>query len=695
MAIPKVREQDIVAALKYIEENGVPTQNMSTKYELVTEDGKTYPPKYVIAVARHLATGEEIATGDFNAVEAKSFLQGKGFAIETKQEKFELTITADRVVSTDERFTMDNLSLGDNYKPLGALFRKANGEEIRRSYSKGERRNSNQTMPRIACQVFEKQLAAMPIESKENFPVCKYNPASEVIRGIYASVDEFREHRKTIEYLVYSYDNGRQFVFYCWNVFSTIIFVQECLKRFGEPGDQMILTYREKDEQEEQEATAEAAAQEELVQQFKGYQNPYSAMLIESKNLIFRGAPGTGKSYLAKEIAADIISNGYYEKYTQLSDEQRKQVEFVQFHPSYDYSDFVEGLRPKVNDDGTMGFELQDGIFKKFVARARKNYEDSQKSKEAIEKENSAQESMMDFFSSIELGVDTFKTINGNEFTITSVDDKHINISIPGNETVNKLALNVDEVRSMLESDVAFTRIKDITAFFGKTFATQAYSYDFAIYNAIKAKKGASPKAAARATELKKFIFIIDEINRGEISKIFGELFFAIDPGYRGRAGEISTQYANLHSNPDEKFYIPENVYIIGTMNDIDRSVDSFDFAMRRRFRFVELKADERLEMLAALEDEALEAEAIKRMSALNKEIAAVEDLNENYQIGASYFLKLRTLTFDQLWTDYLQPLLQEYVQGMYDEDSIMNRFAKAYGYKKPTDGDANETAQD
>ena len=129
-------------------------------------------------------------------------------------------------------------------------------------------------------------------------------------------------------------------------------------------------------------------------------------------------------------------------------------------------------------------------------------------------------------------------------------------------------------------------------------------------------------------------------------------------------------------------------------MNDIDRSVDSFDFAMRRRFRFVELKADERLEMLASLEDEVLEAEAIRRMSALNKVIADVEDLNENYQIGASYFLKLRTLTFDQLWTDYLQPLLQEYVQGMYDEDSIMNRFAKAYGYKKPTEGDANETAE-
>ena len=212
---------------------------------------------------------------------------------------------------------------------------------------------------------------------------------------------------------------------------------------------------------------------------------------------------------------------------------------------------------------------------------------------------------------------------------------------------------------------------------------------------AIKAKKSTISKAKAKQEELKKYIFIIDEINRGEISKIFGELFFAIDPGYRGKTGEISTQYSNLHSDPGEKFYIPENVYIIGTMNEIDRSVDSFDFAMRRRFRFVELRADERLEMLASLENEELEAEAIRRMAALNKAIAEVEDLNENYQIGASYFLKLKTLDFDQLWTDYLQPLLQEYIQGMYDEEGIMNRFVRAYGYQKPARGDANEAAQD
>ena len=489
--------------------------------------------------------------------------------------------------------------------------------------------------------------------------------------------------------LDYTYDNGRMFVIYSWNTFSTLIFVQECLKRFGDPGDQFVLIYREKDKNEIVPSNTEPP-----VQPPEEYQIPFSSILIESKNLIFRGAPGTGKSYLAKKIAADIISNGYFDDCALLSEEQKKQVEFVQFHPSYDYSDFVEGLRPKINDDGTMGFELQDGIFKKFVARARRNYEDSQKSVEVVEKEVTAQEAMEEFFSGVEFGVDTFRTINGSEFTVTSVDDRHINISIPGNAMANRLTLNLDEVRKMLESGQKFEKIKDITTFFRKTYATQGYSYDFALYQAIKSKKSTASKAKAKQEELKKYVFIIDEINRGEISKIFGELFFSIDPGYRGKVGEISTQYSNLHADPNEKFYIPENVYIIGTMNDIDRSVDSFDFAMRRRFRFVELKADECLEMLASLENEELQAEAIRRMTALNKAIVEVEDLNENYQIGAAYFLKLKTLGFDQLWTDYLQPLLQDYIQGMYDEAGIMDRFAQAYGYQKHSRGDANEAAQ-
>lgn len=694
MAIPKITRQNVLDALKYIDKNGVPFHNQSTQYDLVSDDGKKYPPKYVIAVADHIANGTSISVDTFHGTEARKRLEELGFMVEIKQEKYVLTITSDSVSSTDERFSMDNLGAGDNYKPLDVHMEKANGEVIKRNYAKGERRHSNQTMARIAFQVFEQEIASLSVEQKEAFPICKYNPSSDTICGIFPSVDEFRRRRNTIEYLTYSYGDGRQFVIYCWNIFSTIIFVQECLKRFGESGDAFVLTYRDKDEKEAEQDTVETAAQEELVQQFKGYRNPYSSMLIESKNIIFRGAPGTGKSYLAKEIAADIISNGYFDDYTLLTDEQKKQVEFVQFHPSYDYSDFVEGLRPQINADGSMGFTLQDGVFKKFVSRARKNYEDSQKSMEAIEKELSVQDAMTDFFAGIEFGVDKFQTINGNEFTVTSADDQHIYIYIPNNPEVKKLCLSADEIRQMLESGEQFSKIKDITRFFGKQYATQGYSYNFALYNAIKAKMHNSATTTAKPEELKKYIFIIDEINRGEISKIFGELFFAIDPGYRGRSGEVSTQYANLHPPTEGKFYIPENVYIIGTMNDIDRSVDSFDFAMRRRFRFIEIKADARLEMLASLDDEELEAEAIKRMTALNDEIVKVEELNENYQIGASYFLKLKNLTFDQLWTDYLQPLLQDYVQGIYDEAAIMSRFAKAYGYQKPENGNDDETTQ-
>ena len=697
MAILQITKQDILDALKYIGENGTSSYHQSDKYELAAEDGTRYSIKYVVAVAAHNANGSEINPEEIDPDEAKAFLESQGFRIETKQqENFELSITADRVESSDERFTMDDLGLGDNYKPLDAYFRKADGTVIRRTYSKNERRNSNQTLPRIACQVFEKQIDALSDEEKGNFPICQYKPDTNLIRGIYSSVDSFKKlNRNTIEYLTYDYDNDRQFVFYCWNIFSTIVFVQECLKRFGEPGDKFILTYREKDKKEKDSTATAAADHEEPVQQLIEYRNPLSAMLIESKNLILHGAPGTGKSYLAKKIAADIISGGRFDDYTLLSDAQKKQVEFVQFHPSYDYSDFVEGLRPRLNDDGTMGFALQDGIFKEFVTRARENFEDSQKSKETIEREMSVQESMAEFFSGIEFGVDTFQTINGSKFTITSLDDKYIYISIPGNASVNKLTLSLDEIKRMLASGEKFEKIKDITAFFDKKFATQAYSYDFAIYKEILKQKKKLARTTAKDTALKNYIFIIDEINRGEISKIFGELFFAIDPGYRGRAGEISTQYANMHSDPDKKFYIPENVYIIGTMNDIDRSVDSFDFAMRRRFRFVELRADEQLEMLDSLENEEKKHEAIRRMTALNREIAGVEDLNRNYQIGASYFLKLKTLTFDQLWTDHLQPLLQEYVQGMYDEENIMKKFADAYGYPKRSEGDANEPAQD
>lgn len=695
MSLPQFQKQDILKALDYIDKNGVPSHNESIKYSLMSDSGKKYPPKYVIAVARHLRYGTPITTQDFVSVDAVKRLKSLGFSFDSD---FELRITAEGVSSSDENFSLDNLSIGDSCVQIDTYFEKANGERITRHRDKGEKKKSNRSLPLLACQLYEKQLSELSDEDKASFPV--YRPTNgHLITGIYPSIEEFQKARKTIEYLAYQCKDGQQLVIYSWNVFSTVLFVQECLKRFGEPGDSFVLKYCYKNEQTETDADSpdeQAAPAPAFYEQAK-----YSKILLQSKNLIFRGAPGTGKSYLAREIATYIVSKGKTIKYDDLSADQKKQIEFVQFHPNYDYTDFVEGLRPKINDDGTMGFELKDGVFKRFVTRARRNLENSKKSNETIKKEVGVQQSISAFFSDVKFGLDKFKTITGNEFTITNVDDDHIYISIPGNATINKLTLNLDEIRKMLmASDHKFNKVKDITSFFGKSFAVQAYSYDFAIYNEIKAKKNTNLKISATSEEEKKYVFIIDEINRGEISKIFGELFFAIDPGYRGKCGEISTQYSNLHSDPDEKFFIPENVYIIGTMNDIDRSVDSFDFAMRRRFRFIELKASDKdriKEILSDLQDKELIDRAINKMNALNKEISNVDDLNDNYQIGAAYFLKLSSVDndFSRLWTDYLLPLLQEYVQGMYDENGIIDRFKKAYE-NQPSDnqGDINESSQ-
>jgi hypothetical protein len=694
MAIPKIGEKSIWAALMYIDENGVPDKNKSTQYELVSEEGKKYPPKYVIAVANYIENGEAIITDGYNAVEAKSYFESRGYKIEIKQEKFELTITAENMVSTDTRFIVDNLSLGDNYEPIDAYFVSADEDIIRRKRNKSENRISNQTLPRLTFQIFEKQIVALSDLDKKEFPVCKYNPSHDYIRGIFPNEEAYRQYKNTMEFLTYWREKGPKFIIYSWNVFSTLIFVQECLKRFGNKDDRFILVYREKTEKKNSDSTIAKVVEEEEKKSSQECKNPYSKLLLESKNIIFRGAPGTGKSYLAKQIAADIISNGYTDQYADLTDKQKRQIEFVQFHPSYDYSDFVEGLRPKMNEDGSMGFELQDGIFKSFVDKARRNFEDSQKSKEIREQEASANTILANFFANTEFGENEYQTIKGSKFTITNVDDKHIYIVIPDNKTVDNISLSIDEVRKMLESGLDFKNVSDITNFFGKQFATQSYSYDLALFKAIKASGSNEVKTIVVPEELKKYIFIIDEINRGEISKILGELFFSIDPGYRGKSGEVATQYSNMHANPDEKFYIPENIYIIGTMNDIDRSVDSFDFAMRRRFRFVEVKAESTQDMLETLENEELKNEAVARMDKLNTEILKVEDLNENYQIGASYFLKLKILSFEDLWTDYLNPLLQDYVRGLFDEEGIMKRFTRAYGYQALGEGDVDEATE-
>ncbi len=208
----------------------------------------------------------------------------------------------------------------------------------------------------------------------------------------------------------------------------------------------------------------------------------------------------------------------------------------------------------------------------------------------------------------------------------------------------------------------------------------------------------------------KPYVFIIDEINRGELSKIFGELFFSIDPGYRGEKGRVKTQYQNMISDKTDPFYngffIPENVYIVGTMNDIDRSVESMDFAMRRRFAWKEIKAADNLGMINNKSEEEIPSEfkkeAISRMEALNKAIwneqndSGIDGFSSAYHIGGAYFSKIELYRdsaepFEDLWENHIKGLLYEYLRGSANSSRLMNTLKDAYDLKDVSDGDSSE----
>lgn len=430
----------------------------------------------------------------------------------------------------------------------------------------------------------------------------------------------------------------------------------------------------------------------------------YIELLKSNKNLILTGAPGTGKTYLAKNIASQIILNKDYDESVENDINFKEQCAFVQFHPSYDYTDFVEGLRPMQDENGNIGFERKDGVFKEFCRKALKNLKDSEKDIATLNYDEIIKKYLEDFYNYI-----NEKIIENGKYEINGISggsaapiieinynksEAKLDYTVKtknGNEYKfnNKLDLIADYYKKFVSKKPNEWKYKDFVDTLNvKGYHTYIYGFLKSFYDKYNEKiEQEKNNITIEKVEKKKFIFIIDEINRGEISKIFGELFFSVDSGYRGEKGKVQTQYANLIEDGDEfkdGFYIPENVYIIGTMNDIDRSVESMDFAMRRRFAWKEIKAEDTQEtILNDLGD--LKNETIKRMNNLNKVIRNKEtNLSEAYCIGAAYFKKIKDYegNFNKLWENHLKGLLFEYTRGMQNQETILKELKNAYDLK-------------
>lgn len=413
--------------------------------------------------------------------------------------------------------------------------------------------------------------------------------------------------------------------------------------------------------------------EEEYYHQFDGILKDVSSftyadqvkLLMSKKNLVLTGAPGTGKTYAARQMAAYIVSGGAKD-YDSLNDEEKQRIGFTQFHPSYDYTDFVEGLRP--GKDGE--FSRRNGVFKQFCADALghvANFYD-----------------VYDFLvSKIKSGEVTryeLKKGDSNELsTEGGIIYYHSGTRSPRSESLINLELLYndyvkDGIFDLSEEtgDGIDARISRLTNEVTKNLDPSEYIWT--LHWLLSHAK----------TVGKPCVFIIDEINRGELSKIFGELFYSIEPEYRGDKYPVTTQYSNMMKPGDDfydGFYIPSNVYILGTMNDVDRGVEAMDFAIRRRFAWHEVTADQSATRMG------IKGDALAKMNAINEIIK--KDLGRAYCIGGSYFRNFDKEGADSTWDNHLYGIIYEYYRSEPKVDDkvemIKNAYSSAVEEKEPT----------
>lgn len=369
------------------------------------------------------------------------------------------------------------------------------------------------------------------------------------------------------------------------------------------------------------------------------------------KNIILYGPPGTGKTYCTKELAVRIVNPNFKidenlsdkEKRNAILDQykilhQSEQIVFNTFHQSYSYEDFVEGIKPETID-GEINYATLPGLFKELCEKANiksgSNFEEvlSQFKRELITKDKI----------SINTGTIEFDVFykGGKTFRINPKGSRNENPRYPASiENILKLYQNVSD-----------------EGMYNPSYVTGILNY---LYQNYALKKYDSLEDRNE----KNYVLIIDEINRGNISAIFGELITLLEKDKRlGEKEEIKVKLPYSKT----EFGIPSNVFIIGTMNTADRSVEALDTALRRRFVFKEIMPNPDL-----LKDHLFEGFNLKMvLETINNRIEAL--LDRDHAIGHSYFLGVDNLEkLSEVFKNCIIPLLQEYFYGDYEKIAMI-----------------------
>ncbi|EPN6890931.1 TPA: AAA family ATPase [Campylobacter jejuni] len=394
-----------------------------------------------------------------------------------------------------------------------------------------------------------------------------------------------------------------------------------------------------------------------------------------SLNQILYGSPGTGKTYHTIDKALEILGENLESRDEKKAkfDEYVKngQIVFTTFHQSYGYEEFVEGIKPRIDskeNSKEIEYEIKDGIFKELCEKALDNYENSILNTDELNKKIELKEKVENFLNwLLETNEPIGKTKGGN-FFVVEIDNKTIVIYSEGVERFDGIFnLNLSIFMELLKCKDEFNNATEMfKKVFNRDYADRTHTYYFNLVKKFKAYEEKQLTAKIENNKnndnsLKPYIIIIDEINRGNLSKIFGELITLIEASKR--IGEKEELKVTLPYS-GEKFGVPKNVYIIGTMNTADRSITSLDTALRRRFEFIEMIPD--------VSKLSMDCEGINLQELLKAINTCIEYLLDREKtIGHAFFIGVENLNdLKSIFQNKIIPLLQEY---FYNDYALIN----------------------